>query len=100
MIYFVGHTELIQTFNDNVFSGIIDVEDPPEDDPEDEILAEIKQKQQDLRALHERNIVVIKQLIRKAKEEMSRQEMRKKLVAADTEVFHGCVLAQLLLQDT
>ncbi|XP_041365327.1 transcriptional adapter 3-like isoform X2 [Gigantopelta aegis] len=69
--------------------GIIDVEDQPEDDPDDEILAEIKEKQQELRALHERNIGVIKQLIKKAKEEMSRQEMRKKLVAADSEVMEA-----------
>lgn len=67
-------------------AGILDCDEKIEDNPDDEILTQLRQKQQELRALSQHNIVVTKQLLKKAKEEMARQEMKKKLIAADAEV--------------
>lgn len=66
--------------------GILDLEDKVEDNPDDEILTELKQKQQELKALSQHNIVVVKNLLERAKEEMKKQDLRKKLAAVDAEV--------------
>ncbi|OWF35458.1 Transcriptional adapter 3-B [Mizuhopecten yessoensis] len=67
--------------------GILDMEEKVEDNPDDEILTELRQKQQDLKAISQHNIVVTKSLLERAKEEMKKQEIRKKLAAADAEVL-------------
>ena len=58
-----------------------------EDDPEDEILTELKQKQEELKTLCQHNINMTKNLLEKAREEMKKQELKKKLAAIDSEVF-------------
>lgn len=68
------------------FPGLIEIDDKVEDNPDDEILAELRRKQQELKALSQRNVTITKTLYKLAKEEMARQEMRKKLSAADAEV--------------
>lgn len=47
---------------------------------------ELKKKQQELQDLSKHNILVTKRLYQLAKEEIMRQELRKKLTAADAEV--------------
>ncbi|XP_050402924.1 transcriptional adapter 3-B [Patella vulgata] len=69
--------------------GILDFEDKEDDNPDDEILAEIRKKQSELRLLCQRNIIITRQLYCKAKEQMARQEMKKKLAAADAEVMEA-----------
>ena len=66
--------------------GLLDSEDKVEDDPDDEILTELKQKQQELKTLCQYNISMTKNLLEKAREEMKKQEQKKKLAAADSEV--------------
>lgn len=68
--------------------GILESEDKVEDNPDDEILTELKEKQQELRAVNQHNIAVTKHLLKMAKEEMARQELRKKLTAVEAEVLH------------
>ena len=53
---------------------------------EDEILNELKNCQQELRAVSKQNRDVLKQLLQVAKDELKKQEVRKKLDAANTEV--------------
>lgn len=50
---------------------------------------ELRKKQQELKALGQQNLLSLKRLHKLAKDEMSRQELRRKINAADTEVSHG-----------
>ena len=77
------------------YTGIFEVEDRPEDNPDDEILNELRKKQQELKAISQHNLMIAKRLYKHAKEEMSRQELRKKMAVADAEVGyfqHYCIL--------
>lgn len=75
------------TFELNSPSGILDSDDfNSEDDPNDEVLAELRKKQQELRVLSQHNLMVTKRLYKMAKEEMQRQELRKKMATADADV--------------
>ena len=65
---------------------MLDSEDKVEDDPDDEILTELKQKQQEHKTLCQYNISMTKNVLEKAREEMKKQEQKKKLAAADSEV--------------
>ena len=67
-------------------SGILDCEETEEDDENDEILKELRAKQAELKAVCNYNIQATKKLYKLAKEEMGRQEMKRKLSAADSEV--------------
>lgn len=67
--------------------GILEKEEEEEDDPNDEVLAELRKKQQELRAISQQNINILKSLYRQGQEDMERQEMKKKLQAADSEVM-------------
>ena len=53
---------------------------------EDEIVQELKKKQGELRALSQHNVMVMKNLHKLAKEEMARQDLRRKVSVADNEV--------------
>ena len=64
----------------------MDCEDKVEDNPDDEILTELRQKQQELKAVSHYVVSVTKTLLDKAKEEMKKQELKKKLATADAEV--------------
>lgn len=55
------------------------------DDEDDEVLAELKKKQAELKALSAQNLQTARQLYKQAKEEMARQDTRTRLVAADAE---------------
>jgi transcriptional adapter 3 len=54
---------------------------------DDEILTELRRCQGELRAISLHNLKQLKRLYRLSQEEMKRQEIRKKLIAADAEVF-------------
>lgn len=69
-----------------VLTGILDCEDKVEDNPDDEILTELRQKQQELKAVSNYVVSVTKTLLDKAREEMKKQELKKKLATADAEV--------------
>lgn len=66
--------------------GILDCEDKVDDNPDDEILSELRQKQQELKAVSNYVVSVTKTLLDKAREEMKKQELKKKLATADAEV--------------
>lgn len=70
----------------DVLAGILDCEDKVEDNPDDEILTELRQKQQELKAVSNYVVSVTKTLLDKAREEMKKQELKKKLATADAEV--------------
>lgn len=54
---------------------------------DDEILTELRRCQGELKAISQHNLQQLKRLYRLTQEEMKRQELRKKLTAADMEVF-------------
>ena len=65
-------------------------------DQPDEILAELRKKQAELRALSAQNGATLRSLLSQAREEVVRQGLRDKLAAADTEVCTCvCVLVCL-----
>ena len=64
----------------------MDVDDKVDDDPDDEILAELRKKQAELKVISQHNITVTKKLYKLAKEMMDKQELKKKLAASDSEV--------------
>ena len=75
------------------FAGILDPDEKPDEDPDDEILNELRRKQSELRVLSQHNLMFTKRLYKLAKEEMARQDLRRKGVAADAEVErqHTCM---------
>ena len=74
-------------------AGILDPDEKPDEDPDDEILNELRRKQSELRVLSQHNLMLTKRLYKLAKEEMARQDLRRKGVAADAEVGrqHACM---------
>ncbi|XP_052065069.1 transcriptional adapter 3-B-like [Mytilus californianus] len=78
--------------------GLLDSEDKVDDDPDDEILMELKQKQQELKTLCQHNISMTKNMLDKAREEMKKQDMKKKLAAADSEILEAYRKVQLAKQ--
>lgn len=70
----------------DVFIGILDCEDKVDDNFDDEILLEFRQKQQELKVVSNYVVFVIKILLDKAREEMKKQELKKKFVIVDVEV--------------
>jgi len=72
--------------------GIFNSDDDKDDtaassgDEADEILAELKKKQAELRALSHQNAIMLRRLHKQAKEELQSQELKKKMAAADAEV--------------
>ncbi|XP_023242315.1 transcriptional adapter 3-B-like [Centruroides sculpturatus] len=69
--------------------GILDADDVTVENPDDEILTELKKCQAELKTLSTYNLTQIKRLLRLAKEEMAKQEIRKKLQVADNEVMEA-----------
>lgn len=78
--------------------GILDLEDTVDDDPDDEILAELRKKQAELKTVSQHNIMVTKKLYRLAKEMMDRQELKRKLSASDAEVMEAYRKIQIAKQ--
>lgn len=58
---------------------------------EDEILMELRRCQGELKAVSQHNLQQLKRLQRLTQEEMKRQEVHKKLTAADAEVTIPCL---------
>jgi len=75
-----------------LFSGIFNMDDDKEEpgassgDENDEILAELKKKQAELRVLSHQNAIMLRHLHKQAKEELQNQELKKKMATADAEV--------------
>ena len=67
------------------------------DDDQDEIVVELRKKQQELKALSQHNLMVTKRLYRQGKEEMARQDLRKKMTQADNEVRFTIMSSHLLI---
>ncbi|KAG8435998.1 hypothetical protein GDO86_007189 [Hymenochirus boettgeri] len=67
--------------------GLLESEDRPADDSEDEVLAELRKRQAELKALSAHNRTKKQELLRLGKEEMSRQELRQRVRMADNEVM-------------
>ena len=73
-------------------SGIFNSDDDKDEtaanssDEADEILAELKKKQAELRALSHQNAIMLRHLHKQAKEELQSQELKKKMATADAEV--------------
>ena len=65
--------------------------DPNEEDPaeNDEILEELHRCQNELKAVSSHNLQQLKRLLKAAKEEMARQELRNKLQTADNDVMEA-----------
>ncbi|CAL1540898.1 unnamed protein product [Lymnaea stagnalis] len=78
--------------------GKLQNKEEEEDDPNDEVLAELRKKQQELRAISQQNVNILKSLYRQGQEDMARQELKKKLQAADSEVMEAFRKIQLARQ--
>uniref|UniRef100_T1J1J5 Rho GTPase-activating protein 190 n=1 Tax=Strigamia maritima TaxID=126957 RepID=T1J1J5_STRMM len=67
--------------------GILDVEEPLPENPDDEILAELRRCQAELKQITTQNLQAKRRLHKLAKEEMQQQDLRKKLQIIDSEVM-------------
>ncbi|KAI0237724.1 Transcriptional adapter 3-B [Lamellibrachia satsuma] len=70
-------------------NGILEVEDKTEDDTNDEILNELRRKQHELKVISQHNQAVNKKLLKLATQAMHRQDVRRKMAAADAEVMEA-----------
>ncbi|XP_062356492.1 transcriptional adapter 3 isoform X1 [Cinclus cinclus] len=70
-----------------VAQGLLESEDRPAEDSEDEVLAELRKRQAELKALSAHNRTKKHELLRLAKEELHRQELRQRVRMADNEVM-------------
>jgi len=57
------------------------------EDNEDEVIKEMRRIQAELKEVNEKNLEALKSLVKKAKDEMIKQELKKKLGQADNEVM-------------
>ncbi|CAI9722847.1 Hypothetical predicted protein [Octopus vulgaris] len=69
--------------------GILDFDEKVEDNPDDEILSELRRKQEELKAINHQNTIMTKRLMKLAREEIESQKLRKKLVALDAELLEA-----------
>lgn len=69
--------------------GILDVEETTPENPDDEILAELRRAQAELRIVTAQNLQAKRRLYKLAKEEMQHQELRKKLQVLDNEIMEA-----------
>lgn len=74
----------------------MDFDDRIEDNPDDEILTELRRKQDELKSINHQNMLMTKRLIKLAREEMECQKLRKKLAALDAEVSTSPPLLHVL----
>ncbi|XP_053326069.1 transcriptional adapter 3 isoform X1 [Spea bombifrons] len=70
-----------------IAQGLLESEDRPAEDSEDEVLAELRKRQAELKALSAHNRAKKQELLRLAKEEMNKQELRQRVRMADNEVM-------------
>lgn len=69
------------------FAGILDFEEDDEDDENDEILRELRAKQAELKSVCQYNALAAKRLYKLGKEELAKQELKRKLALCDSEVW-------------
>ncbi|TKS71010.1 Transcriptional adapter 3 ADA3 -like protein [Collichthys lucidus] len=74
-----------------VAQGLLDSEERPGTggDSEDEVMAELQKRQAELKALSAHNRARKQELLRLAKEEMRKQELRQRVRVSDNEVMEG-----------
>ncbi|XP_069499355.1 transcriptional adapter 3 [Ambystoma mexicanum] len=70
-----------------ISQGLLESEDRPAEDSEDEVLAELRKRQAELKALSAHNRAKKQELLRLAKDEMNKQELRQRVRMADNEVM-------------
>lgn len=85
----VPHTKSLESRikEELIAQGLLESEDRPAEDSEDEVLAELRKRQAELKALSAHNRTKKHDLLRLAKEEVSRQELRQRVRMADNEVM-------------
>ncbi|XP_030849022.1 transcriptional adapter 3 [Strongylocentrotus purpuratus] len=83
----VPHTKALEARikEELLAQGLLDVDDPMIMGEEDEVLLELQKRQEELKALYAHNRTQKQRLVKLAKEEIKRQELRQKLRAADNE---------------
>ncbi|XP_070586809.1 transcriptional adapter 3 [Erythrolamprus reginae] len=70
-----------------IAQGLLESEDRPAEDSEDEVLAELRKRQAELKALSTHNRTKKAELLKLAKEEIHRQDLRQRVRVADNEVM-------------
>ncbi|KAF3855897.1 hypothetical protein F7725_016620 [Dissostichus mawsoni] len=89
----VPHTRTLEARikEELVAQGLLDSEERPGPggDSEDEVLAELQKRQAELKALTTHNRSRKQELLRLAKEEMRKQELRQRVRVSDNEVMEG-----------
>ncbi|XP_038595851.1 transcriptional adapter 3 isoform X3 [Tachyglossus aculeatus] len=85
----VPHTKSLEARikEELIAQGLLESEDRPAEDSEDEVLAELRKRQAELKALSAHNRAKKHELLRLAREEVSRQELRQRVRMADNEVM-------------
>nr|XP_054757526.1 transcriptional adapter 3-like isoform X1 [Lytechinus pictus] len=83
----VPHTKALEARikEELLAQGLLDMDDPMIMGEEDEVLLELQKRQEELKALYAHNRSQKQRLVKLAKEEIKRQELRQKLRAADNE---------------
>lgn len=87
----VPHTRTLEARirEELVFQGLLDSDDQGDEDNDDEVLAELKRHQSELRALITNSRQQKQELFKVAQEEMKRQELRHRGQLADSEVMEA-----------
>ncbi|MGH0178574.1 UNVERIFIED_CONTAM: hypothetical protein FKN15_077865 [Acipenser sinensis] len=85
----VPHTKSLEARikEELVSQGLLESEDRPAEDSEDEVLAELHKRQAELKALSAHNRARKQELLRLGREETKRQELRQRVRVSDNEVM-------------
>ncbi|MBN3273920.1 TADA3 protein, partial [Polyodon spathula] len=85
----VPHTKSLEARikEELVSQGLLESEDRPAEDSEDEVLAELHKRQAELKALSAHNRARKQELLRLSREETKRQELRQRVRISDNEVM-------------
>lgn len=85
----VPHTRTLEARvrEELIFQGILDADDQADEEVDDEVLAELKRHQNELRVLMEKNRQHKLELSKLTQEEMRRQELKHRAQVADAEVM-------------
>nr|XP_002738778.1 PREDICTED: transcriptional adapter 3-like [Saccoglossus kowalevskii] len=87
----VPHTRALEARirEELLYQGLLDTDDQFGEDTDDEVLAELKKRQAELKALGAYNRSQKQKLYRLAKEEMKKQELRQKSRSIDNDVVEA-----------
>ncbi|EDL84580.1 rCG63095 [Rattus norvegicus] len=87
--FIVPHTKSLESRikEELIAQGLLESEDRPAEDSEDEVLAELRKRQAELKALSAHNRTKKHDLLRLAKKEVSLEELRQRVRMADNEVM-------------